>query len=90
MYDEKSLKRMGFIEIEGIWVHKDIHANTSKPKEESNEKWISSDMLDNSKNIPTDDDSFNPMPTKEILTRIIKSAIKIVKEEPLREIVNSI
>ena len=29
------------------------------------------------------------MPTKKILDRVIKSAINIIKEEPLREIVNS-
>ena len=72
---------MRFIKSKGIWVHKDIHADTSKLEEESNERWIPSYMLDIPKNVPTNDDSSNPMPTKEILTKIIKSAIKIVKEE---------
>ena len=45
-YNEKSMKRMGFIKVEDIWLHKVIHASTSKPKEEPNEKWIPSDMLD--------------------------------------------
>ena len=73
---------MRFIKIEGIWVHKDIHSPTSKPEEELNERWIPSDISANN-------DSFNPMPTKEILVRVIKSAINIIKEEPLREIINS-
>ena len=88
-YNEKNLKRMRFIKVEGIWLHKDIHASTSKSKEESNEKWISSDMPDIPKNILANNVSFNPILTEDILTKIIQSAINIVKEEPLKGIVNS-
>ena len=38
--NEKSLKRMGFIKVKGIWLHKDKHASTSKPDEEPNEECI--------------------------------------------------
>ena len=88
-YNEKSLKRMGFIKVKEIWLHKDKHASTSKPDEESNEECIPSDIPNISKNVSTNNVSFNSMLTKDILTKIIKSIVNIVKEEPLRRIVKS-
>ena len=80
---------MGFIKVKEIWLHKDKHASTSKPNEELNEECIPSDRPDIPKNVSSNNVSFNSMITKDILNKIIKSAVKIVKEETLRRIVNS-
>ena len=52
-YNEKSPRRMRFVKVEDIWLHKELQASTPRPTEEKpNVEWIPSNMLEIPKTKP--------------------------------------